>query len=368
MSGAGAGVLLAAALMLAAGGLPASAEPAPRDPQPVATVVAAPDGATATLHGVSRPVRDALSAGTARALLRPAGAAGGMVATVSGQDGGGAALVLTPRFPLLPGAAYEAVIRMGDGREIVIAVTGPKSGAGTARVSGVWPATPVLPENALRLYVSFDQPMARGSARRNIRLEDAQGVRLDDSFLNLATELWSADQTRLTLLLDPGRIKRGVGPNAEIGAPLESGRSYRLVIDASMLDAAAQPLGQPHVHAFRTGPAERRRIDPGAWRIDLPSPGRRDALRVGFGRVIDRANAARTLVPVNDDGRPLRGQITMTDRSWHFVPDLPWPSGDLTLRIDPRLEDVAGNTICYPFDVTAGGARACGTPIYLVLE
>ena len=43
--------------------------------------------------------------------------------------------------------------------------------------------------------------------------------------------------TRLTLLLDPGRIKRGVRPLEEIGGALQVGRTYTLVIDDAWPDA-----------------------------------------------------------------------------------------------------------------------------------
>ena len=42
------------------------------------------------------------------------------------------------------------------------------------------------------------------------------------TFLDLQPELWNAEGTVLTLWLDPGRIKRDLIPNKELGIPLKA--------------------------------------------------------------------------------------------------------------------------------------------------
>jgi hypothetical protein len=46
------------------------------------------------------------------------------------------------------------------------------------------------------------------------------------------------DMTRLTLFIDPGRIKRGVAPLEEIGPALHAGKRYTLEIDSGWHDAS----------------------------------------------------------------------------------------------------------------------------------
>ena len=55
-------------------------------------------------------------------------------------------------------------------------------------------------------------------------------------------ELWDPSQTRLTVLFDPARIKRGLVPNAQLGLPLRAGRRYRLEIDSAWPDAQGVAL------------------------------------------------------------------------------------------------------------------------------
>ena len=71
--------------------------------------------------------------------------------------------------------------------------------------------------------------MSFGDAYRHIRLLDEAGREVPRAFLQTAHELWDARRQRFTLILDPGRIKRGLRSNVEVGAPLREGGRYRLV-------------------------------------------------------------------------------------------------------------------------------------------
>ncbi len=180
-------------------------------------------------------------------------------------------------------------------------------------------------------------------------------------------ELWSDGQTRRTLLLDPGRIKQGVGPNVKIGAPLKADRSYQLVVDGRTLDANARPIGTEHVHTFRVGPSEQRRIDPNEWSVLRPEPGTREPVTVGFDRLMDRAIVRRALRVLDGNGSPFPDEVSVGDRSWTFVPSKPWSPVPVSLSVDPVLEDVAGNTVCHPFDAAAESARQCDERVVIDL-
>lgn len=352
-------IVAAASLALAAVPTPAFAQLEADVAPDGATVTSSLDGRTITALSLPPVWLDALADGRATATLRAAGSETGLPTEIDISDG---VVRLTPRFPAIRGIAHRLEIATATDR-LDLPVVSDVPAPAPARVVGLWPDAPVLPENTLRLYVTFDAPMARG-VTEHIHLETPDGVRLDDSFLNLATELWSPDQTRLTLLLDPGRIKQGVGPNIAIGAPLDASRFYRLVVDAEARDALGRPLAAAFSHAFETGPALRDAIDPAAWQIDAPAPGATEPLTVAFGRPMDRAIAARAIQALDPEGRPLSGQVAMTDTTWSLTPDAPWPAAP-TLRIAPILEDVAGNTICQPFDVAAGRAVPCTEAVVL---
>ena len=56
-----------------------------------------------------------------------------------------------------------------------------------------------VPENALRFYLHFSRPMTRGEGLKHVHLANKDGDPVEDAFLDLAEELWSADGKRLTL-------------------------------------------------------------------------------------------------------------------------------------------------------------------------
>lgn len=364
------GVPFAVCLALAAGSAPPAVGEDRLATGPTTVEVTAE---VVTVRLAQAALRDDLLSGHVDAWLRPARygsrserAGPGMSATVT--PGPGNTLRLRPRFPLISGTNYEIVLTRGGDRLATLPVAAiADADVPPAEVAAIWPAAPVLPSNTLRLYLVFDAPMARGRGRDSVRLETAAGERLDDSFLNLATELWSDGQTRRTLLLDPGRIKQGVGPNLEGGAPLATARTYRIVVDAGTLDARGRPIGRAHVHTFRVGPAERRAIDPLDWTALRPAPDTMASLTIRFDRLMDRAIARRALILTNAEGVPFGGHVETGDRTWTFHPASPWPTGPIRVAVDPVLEDVAGNTLCHPFDAVAGSAERCEAPIVLDL-
>jgi hypothetical protein len=50
--------------------------------------------------------------------------------------------------------------------------------------------------------------MSRGEAYRRVHLLDATGRPINLAFLEIEQELWDPEGRRLTLLFDPGRVKR----------------------------------------------------------------------------------------------------------------------------------------------------------------
>ena len=99
-----------------------------------------------------------------------------------------------------------------------------------------------MPANLLKFYIHFSNPMSVGDVYSHIRILDTEGNPLELPFLELGEELWDSESRRLTLLFDPGRIKRGLKPNRETGTPLTQGETYTLHISEKLLDAKGRPL------------------------------------------------------------------------------------------------------------------------------
>jgi hypothetical protein len=166
--------------------------------------------------------------------------------------------------------------------------------------------------------------------------------------------LWDPTMTRLTLFIDPGRIKRGVTPLEEVGPALEAGRAFALVIDREWRDARGAPLQATFRKTFRVGPPNRTPIDPARWTVSAPAAGTRGALVVRFDRSLDWA-LARRLVEVRRPGREtaLPGVASLHDeeREWRFTPERPWGRGTWDIVVPQTIEDLAGNNIGKSFEV-----------------
>ena len=265
-------------------------------------------------------------------------------------------LRFTPRFSLTPGQTYHATVTRpsADGRRDVVRLTVPEAAPRpAATVTHVYPSAARLPANLLRMYITFSRPMTRGDAADHIRLLDADGEPVPAPFLHLDHELWSADGTRFTLLFDPGRIKHGLVPHAELGPPLAVGQKYTLEIDAAWPDENGNSLRVTTRKTFTAGPPDLAAIDPAAWVLVPPAAGTDRPVIVKLTKPLDHALLGRMLTVADAAGRPVRGQITVGggDQVVTFAPAGPWAAGRYRLVVDTRLEDVCGNRVGRPFEV-----------------
>jgi len=255
-----------------------------------------------------------------------------------------------PRFPLVAGLSYSLLI---DGVEVARVEVPALPLTPTTEVLSIHPTAGELPLNLLRIYVSFSASMSEGYAARAVSVRRVDtGERLDGVLLQMEPELWNSSRQRLTLLLEPGRIKRGLVPNAEAGYPLTEGVQVAVVVDSSFRDATGAPLLAPAERRYRIGPAIRARVDPFAWRLTVPAVGSEAALVAAGDRPLDRAILQRCVVVFDTDTAPVPGEVSVEqgDRAWRFEPSSPWKAGRHTLRVDARLEDVAGNSVRRVFD------------------
>jgi hypothetical protein len=168
--------------------------------------------------------------------------------------------------------------------------------------------------------------------------------------------------TRLTLLIDPGRIKRGVKPLEDIGPVFEAGNAYSLTLESTCRDAAGRPLRAAFQKTFQIGPADRTPPDPRRWKIQAPVAGARAPVVVLFDEPLDQALALRliTIGSGSGTGARMSGEATLAanERRWSWLPSEPWAAGTYQLTVASTIEDLAGNNIGKTFDVDlAAGAQ-----------
>jgi hypothetical protein len=272
----------------------------------------------------------------------------------------GATLRFTPLFPLDPGRTYHVRFDAGrvpgaaaDAKAVEATVSHPAPArAPVTVVTAVYPSGGTVPANLLRMYVEFSQPMGRKSGVEHISLHDHTGREIPGAVLPLDYEFWSPDHTRFTIFLDPGRVKRGILPNEQMGRPLEAGRSITLHIKREWRDEHGLPLKEDFRREFLVGPPDEAPLDPASWRVEAPAAGGRGSLSVSFPKALDRGLLLRAL-GVERDGRPVAGEVAVErgETRWAFTPAEPWRPGAYHVLVLDILEDVAGNQIGRAFEV-----------------
>jgi hypothetical protein len=274
-------------------------------------------------------------------------------------------LTFVPKYPLRAGVTYRAVLHLNGSRRnrdsSALAITINKdftvpndetADAARTTLQQIYPTSDVLPQNHLRFYLQFSDPIERNQVYRNLELLDEADQPIEAAFLEIGEELWDPSGQRLTLLLDPGRVKRGLIPHEELGPVLEEGKQYTLRVKADIRDIRGNSLGTTFEKTFTVGPAIVQVIDVTQWKLTSPLPGTRDPLTVRFPRFLDQGLLQRTLQIVDSSGRPVAGTVEIGDKeqTWKFLSEENWVAGDYHLVIDNVLEDSAGNNVNQPFE------------------
>jgi hypothetical protein len=272
-------------------------------------------------------------------------------------------VVFKPQFGFDPGRQYRVVFDASklpgtvDGwkPEPLVALVGlPKLDlAPSTTVTQVYPSAPIVAENQLRLYIHFSAPMGRQGGIGFVRLVDEAGDEVREPFLPLDAEFWNRDRTRFTVFFDPGRQKRGILPNEEMGRSLIEGRSYTLIVSRDWPDGNGLPLREEFRRRFTVGPPDEKPLDEKTWRIDPPRAGSRDALAITFPEPLDHGLLARALSVIDGSRQRVDGEarIDGNETRWLFTPARAWKRGDYAVQALTILEDMAGNRIGRAFEV-----------------
>ena len=276
----------------------------------------------------------------------------------------------TPVFPFAAGLCFRAtfdpkplgVDEFGDG--LTADFVGPEAPRAEApAVEHIYPSADALPENLLRFYVRFSQPMQRGRVGTEVALLGQDGRPLHDALYRAPLELWDRTMRVLTILLDPGRLKRQVGPHRALGPPLREGEIYALSIGAGMIGASGGSLPRTVLKRFRATAPVREPLSATPWQLVPPRAASREALLIRFGCTMDRALLQQAITVRTGDGRSVRGcvDVLMLEQEAVFTPAKPWSTEPHVLTVSPQLEDVCGNDFAGAFDRPLEPGRPAAT-------
>ena len=265
-------------------------------------------------------------------------------------------LAFSPAFGFDVGQDYVARVSTGQGTRLVpFRIPSPIASV-PAEVTQIFPSGDVLPENVLRFYLHFSVPMQPHVAFDFIKLRDASGAVDDAAFMRFKQELWNEDRTRLTVLIDPGRIKRNVATNIALGPALLEGQQYTLTVEAGWPSADGGSVLPAFSKHFLVGAPLRTRPDVLTWEASTPCTGTSGSLNITFDRPFDRHLLSQDVRVTDEGGTDIDGALVIGDgeRSLIFTPSAPWSGDEIQVVVGPKLEDVAANNFRDLLDHVSG--------------
>jgi hypothetical protein len=271
----------------------------------------------------------------------------------------------TPRFPLVNGVEYSAVFHLDEltnnhneiylpkfrSQKLELGFSLVPDQIVQPAVQAIYPSSNVLPENQLKFHIAFKTSMTLGEIYKRVKLINAKGKEIDKAFLILDQELWDNDMKVVTLLLDPGRIKRGLRPNMEMGTALKRNEQYTLVVEPGWKDVNGNLTKDSFKKVFTCAPADRTMPDYDRWEFITPTVST-NPLIIELKDNFDFIMLNESFIILDSRGHRVNGKMDIlnNESTIVFTPENKWSNEDYTLYINPLLEDFAGNNLNRLFD------------------
>ncbi|MEX2235860.1 MAG: hypothetical protein WD824_27130 [Cyclobacteriaceae bacterium] len=258
-------------------------------------------------------------------------------------------VIFQPLIPFTRGLTYEVRFKNQSLATIRIPPVDP---ARAPELIAIYPTQDTLPENLLKMYLEFSQPMKETDPLSYVRLVRNGRDTMPEVFLDLRPALWNNEGTLLTLWLDPGRIKRDLQPNKSLGAPLLANQTYKLVIDKRWPSKSGALLKRSSDKTFFAGARDNLSPDLALCNISIPRPGTKDPLRIDLPETLDCVLLKEAIDVIDSHAKSVEGKVNITDEETVllFIPAAEWQRGSYFLRSESRLEDLAGNNLNRLFD------------------
>jgi len=274
-------------------------------------------------------------------------------------------LIFSPRVPFQSGESYVAIFQMkkycdllnekSNSKDKIIYnfnISDLEQNIAT-EVEAIFPSSDTLPENLLKFHIQFSRPMRRGASFDYISLIDkTTNSSVENVFSDFTTEFWNADNSRLTIYIDPGRVKKGLHLNHELGSPLILNHQYQLIIDSTWEDALGLPLLSSFVKDFTITRRDAQSPQLKNWKVTVPREQSLDALEISFLEPIDKVLAENSIRIIGPHGKLCKGGIGISNNEmrWTFFPEGEWAGGAYKILVYSALSDISGNMIKGLFD------------------
>ena len=161
---------------------------------------------------------------------------------------------------------------VADAIEATLTVPAPRRGEPTI-VERRFPVERRLarkPAEVLHSFFRADEPRRQLSA---YSLLDAAGAPVECAVPRIGGRIVGRSGRRLTLLLDPGRVKHDLKPHKEVGRAIVDGQTYTLPNCRRLARCTRQNRSAEFRKKFRVTKADVRQPDPKRWQLTVAACG-----------------------------------------------------------------------------------------------
>jgi hypothetical protein len=215
----------------------------------------------------------------------------------------------------------------------------------------IYPTADSLPVNLTRFYIEFSKPMQEMGILKHIKLTNKKGENITGVFFENQYELWDKDRKKVTLIIDPGRVKTGLLANKIMGRAFDEGQQYTLTVDSLLLDFNDQKLATSFSKTFVAVKEDSIPPKVELWHYTIPKSKSKQLLIIDFNDKIDHI-AAQTFIRITYKGKIVEGKFSLkrNEQQWVFEPQKKWKKREYRIEVSNNLEDIATNSMNQVFD------------------
>jgi len=219
-------------------------------------------------------------------------------------------------------------------------------------VEKIYPTNTAVPSNLLKWYIKFSKPINTASVYSHIKLLKNSGELVERAILPLENALISEDGTLLTIWIEPGRQKRNLIPNQQLGPVFNSNESYQLVISKTIKDRNGISMQDTVSHTFSITEADRIQPNIHNWILQIPNQNSVSNLVITSNESLDYGSTLNNITVFDDQNKIIRGVWSLSDAetNFSFTPNESWKKGNYQIVFNDVIEDLAGNSLHRLFD------------------
>jgi len=219
-------------------------------------------------------------------------------------------------------------------------------------VKNIYPSASAVPKNILKWYIQFSRPVNVVNLYDHLKFVSTAGDTLPRAILPLVNTLISRDGTLVTIWITPGRQKRGLIPNKQLGPVFNENEKYHLLISKKIKDRNGVPMNIAVKHTFTTKNEDRISPSTDTWNIEIPTINTISNLIIHSNESFDYGSSKQAIKIISPNNIEIIGnwQLLEQETVLSFTPKKTWQKGRYQIVCNPLLEDLAGNNLDKLFD------------------